>query len=252
MHTPLAILLIAVCKVPDFLSHFTSYSYFFHSVIFHLIKFFKFHFLNFILVEFHFSNFILVDFIIFNFIIFCFVFFYFFWFFLFYFIFYFIFIFVVYSILFQFILCSDRSMDSHTVMSLRPVRAFSSSRFSPSLCGFMKNRMAWWRPCRIAMSLVGRLNQSLNRKIQGKVPQLKQWQAAWAKCAPHRKLQAKFAPSDSPWKRPFQLRYRFNSETLPYTSPVKNHTDYRTGTNHETNSINLHAQRNSSDFVGLP
>ena len=34
------------------------------------------------------------------------------------------------------------------------------------------------------------------------VPELKQWQAAWAKRASNRKPQAEFVPFDSPWERP--------------------------------------------------
>ena len=41
------------------------------------------------------------------------------------------------------------------------------------------------------------------------VPELKQWQAAWAKRISKRKSQAEFAPSDSPWERPC-----FNSDTV--------------------------------------
>ena len=48
--------------------------------------------------------------------------------------------------------------------------------------------------------------------LQGKIPELEQWQDAWAKSASNRKPQTEFTPFDSPWKRPC-----FNSGTLPCT-----------------------------------
>ena len=45
---------------------------------------------------------------------------------------------------------------------------------------------------------------------QGQVPELKQWQAIWAKRVSSRKPQAEFVPCDSPWER-----HCFNSGTLP-------------------------------------
>ena len=45
--------------------------------------------------------------------------------------------------------------------------------------------------------------------VQGKVPELKQWQVVWAKRASNWKPQAKFVPSDSPRERPC-----FNSGTF--------------------------------------
>ena len=53
---------------------------------------------------------------------------------------------------------------------------------------------------------------------ESKAPELKQWQAVWAKRASIGKPQEKFAPFDSPWERPrFQLRPCFNNGTLSGT-----------------------------------
>ena len=63
------------------------------------------------------------------------------------------------------------------------------------------------------------------------VPELKRWQAAWAKRAWNREPQVEFALSDSPWERPC-----FNSGTLPCSffpsldsCCLKSHTALRTG-----------------------
>ena len=50
--------------------------------------------------------------------------------------------------------------------------------------------------------------------VRDKVPELKQWQAAWAKRASSREPQSEFAPYDSPWERPcFKLKNKENAVT---------------------------------------
>ena len=81
------------------------------------------------------------------------------------------------------------------------------------LCHFPCSRLMillkthWW-----LRHLVLIKGDALILAVPGKVPESKQWQAAWAKRASIEKPQAKLAPSDSPWERPC-----FNSGTVPCT-----------------------------------
>ena len=66
------------------------------------------------------------------------------------------------------------------------------------------------------------------QRIQGKVLELRQWQAARTKRASNRKPQGEFAPSDSPWERfcfnsDFAL-YRFGSNNWMNTLKRKGRT----------------------------
>ena len=67
--------------------------------------------------------------------------------------------------------------------------------------------------------------------VQSKVPELKQWRAAWAKCTLEWKPQEKFVPVDPPWERSC-----FNSGTLPCTN-LDNYSFYRK----EMESRNYHS-----------
>ena len=61
--------------------------------------------------------------------------------------------------------------------------------------------------------------------MQGKVPELKQWQAAWAKGALYKKTASRICRLRLAMRTPlFQLGYRFNSGTVPCMHTVRNYT----------------------------
>ena len=82
-------------------------------------------------------------------------------------------------------------------------------QISRATCAFHATSIRW-TSCAVTCLKINRIWQSFNVEsrcgvfltVESKAPELKQWQAAWAKRASNRKPRAKFAPSDSPWERP--------------------------------------------------